>query len=286
MVQGFGMADMENFVPATPQTLFRLASVSKPLTATATLELWEAGKLDLDAPVQRYCAAFPTKPWPVTTREVLGHLGGIRHYRSDSDTDAEVSNTRHFTDPIAGGLSFFATDTLVAKPMARFNYSTQGYTVVGCVMQGASGKAYANYMRQHVFGPAGMPHTVVDDRYAIVPLRTRFYHWDGTGHVVNADLLDASYKLPGAAGCRRPRTWRTSRLPLLNDGLLRRTTRTMAWTAQHTSSGATTDTDLVGGSTRPPVRTTSDTAAASRERACDHSRSRTPVGSRRAHQHG
>ena len=238
--EGFGMADMENFVPATPQTLFRLASVSKPLTATATLELWEAGKLDLDAPVQRYCAAFPTKPWPVTTREVLGHLGGIRHYRSDSDADPEVSNTRHFTDPIAGGLSFFAADTLVAKPMSRFNYSTQGYTVIGCVIQGVSGEAYADYMRQHVFRPAGMAHTVVDDRYAIVQLRTRFYHRDSTGHVVNADLLDASYKLPGGGWLSSAEDLAHFGLPFFDDGLLRRATRTMAWTAQHTSSGATT----------------------------------------------
>ena len=238
--EGFGMADMENFVPATPQTLFRLASVSKPLTATAALELWEAGKLDLNAPVQRYCAAFPTKPWPVTTREVLGHLGGIRHYRSDSDTDPEVSNTRHFTDPIAGGLSFFATDTLVAKPMSRFHYSTQGYTVVGCVIQGAAGEAYADYMRQHVFGPAGMAHTVVDDRYAIVPLRTRFYHRDNTGHVVNADLLDNSYKLPGGGWLSSAEDLAHFEVALLDDGLLRPATRTIAWTAQHTSSGATT----------------------------------------------
>ena len=79
--EGFGMADMETFVPVTPQTLIRLASVSKPSTAIGALELREAGKLHLDAPVQRYCAEFPTKPWPVTTREVPGHLG-IRHYRT------------------------------------------------------------------------------------------------------------------------------------------------------------------------------------------------------------
>ena len=67
---GFGMADLENFVPATPSTLFRLASVSKPITATAILQLWERGKLDLDAPIQKYCPAFPQKEWPITTRAV------------------------------------------------------------------------------------------------------------------------------------------------------------------------------------------------------------------------
>ena len=97
---GFGMADLENSVPATSQTLYRLGSVSKSITATAAMELWEQGKLDLDSPVQRYCPAFPQKPWPITTRELLGHLGGIRYYHvpeipySKSQSDPEVSNTR------------------------------------------------------------------------------------------------------------------------------------------------------------------------------------------------
>src|SRR5882757_3814613 len=78
--QGFGFADLENNVPATEHTLFRLASISKPLTATAAMELWERGQLDLDAPVQKYCPSFPQKPWSISTRQVLGHLGGIRHY--------------------------------------------------------------------------------------------------------------------------------------------------------------------------------------------------------------
>src|SRR5229473_521372 len=76
--QGFGFADLENSVPASEHTLFRMASISKPLTATAAMQLVELGRLDLDAPVQKYCPSFPEKPWPISTRQVLGHLGGIR----------------------------------------------------------------------------------------------------------------------------------------------------------------------------------------------------------------
>lgn len=94
--QGFGMADLENSVPATSRTLYRLASISKPLTAVAALQLSQTGKLDIDAPVQRYCPAFPQKEFPITTRQLLGHLGGIRHYKSDSQDDPETGNTRHF----------------------------------------------------------------------------------------------------------------------------------------------------------------------------------------------
>src|SRR5256885_4834214 len=80
---GFGMADLEDFAPATSSTLFRLGSISKPITAVAVLQLWERGKLDLDAPVQKYCPAFPQREWPITARELLAHLGGIRHYNAD-----------------------------------------------------------------------------------------------------------------------------------------------------------------------------------------------------------
>src|SRR5687767_15097801 len=64
--RGFGFADLEHRVPATPQTVYRIASVSKPLTATAAMQLAERGKLDLDVPIQRYVPSFPTKQWPLT----------------------------------------------------------------------------------------------------------------------------------------------------------------------------------------------------------------------------
>ncbi len=134
---GFGMADIENSIP-TAGTLYRLASISKPITATAAMLLYERGKLDLDAPVQKYCPAFPGKEWPISTRQLLGHLGGIHHYRSQSLEDPEVISTRHFDDPIAGGLGFFKDDPLVAKPGTKFSYSTHGYTLVGCIIEGAS----------------------------------------------------------------------------------------------------------------------------------------------------
>jgi serine beta-lactamase-like protein LACTB len=128
---GFGMADLENSVPATSQTLYRLGSISKPITSTAAMALWEHGKLDLDSPVQKYCPAFPRKPWPITTRELLGHLGGIRYYNvpelpySESQTDPEVGNTRHFENGVQGGLKFFANDPLVAQPGTHFTQPSQ-----------------------------------------------------------------------------------------------------------------------------------------------------------------
>ena len=77
---GFGSADLEHRVPVTDRTVFRTASIAKPITATALMQLVEQGRVDLDAPIQKYCPAFPVKPWPITPRLILGHLAGIRHY--------------------------------------------------------------------------------------------------------------------------------------------------------------------------------------------------------------
>ncbi|KAL1782349.1 serine beta-lactamase LACTB, mitochondrial isoform X1 [Sigmodon hispidus] len=86
--EGLGYADVENRVPCKPETVMRIASISKSLTMVALAKLWEAGKLDLDLPVQHYVPEFPEKEYEgekvsVTTRLLISHLGGIRHYEKD-----------------------------------------------------------------------------------------------------------------------------------------------------------------------------------------------------------
>jgi serine beta-lactamase-like protein LACTB, mitochondrial len=237
---GFGMADLENSIPATSHTLYRLASISKPITATAAMLLQERGKLDLDAPVQKYCPAFPEKEAPITTRELLGHLGGIRHYRSQSIYDPEIVNTKHFDDPISAGLSFFKDDVLVAKPGTKFSYSTHGYTLVGCVIEGASGQKYVDFVRENVLQPAGMTNTRIDDRLAIVPYRTRFYSKDTLGTVVNAEPVDVSFKLPGDGWLSTAEDMAKFEVAMLDDRVVTRSTRTVMWTPQKLSDGKET----------------------------------------------
>jgi serine beta-lactamase-like protein LACTB, mitochondrial len=240
---GFGMADLENSFPATSQTLYRLASISKSITATAAMELWEQGKLDLDSPVQKYCPAFPEKPWPITTRELLGHLAGIRYYHvpelpySESQSDPEVGNTRHFENGIGAGLKFFADDPLVTQPGTHFNYSTQGYTLVGCAIEGASGQKYTDYVREQVLVPAGMLQTRPDDRFAIIPLRAHFYSKDKSGGVVNAEFLDSSYKIPGGGWLSTAPDMARFEVAILTDRLMKRATRDIMWTPQMPSDG-------------------------------------------------
>lgn len=244
---GFGSADLENLVPATPHTLYRLASISKSLTATGAMLLWQQGKIDLDAPVQKYCPAFPQKDTPITTRELLGHLGGIRHYKTDGQDDPEGGNTKHFLNPIQAGLDFFKSDPLVAKPGTEFHYSTQGFTLVGCAIEGASGESYVDYIRKNVLAPARMTHTVVDDRFAIIPFRTRFYSKDKSGAITNADLLDSSYKIPGGGWLSSADDMAQFEVAMLSDRLVARTTRDLMWTPLKPTDGKEDDYGLGWG---------------------------------------
>ncbi len=193
---GYGIADLEGNVVATDATDYRLGSISKPLSAVAAMTLVEQHKLDLDVPIQKYCPAFPQKQWPITTRELLSHTAGIRHYKDkDPDTPHWAENTKHFNS-INESLSVFANDPLEFEPGTKFGYSTYGYTVVGCVIEGASGEKFYDYLQHAVLAPAGMAHTVQDNLQTIIPNRARGYDLLD-GHVINAGLMDSSYKVPG-----------------------------------------------------------------------------------------
>jgi serine beta-lactamase-like protein LACTB, mitochondrial len=236
---GFGMSDLEDYAPATSSTLFRLGSISKPITAAAILQLNERGKLDLDAPVQTYCPAFPKKEWPITTRELLGHLGGIRHYREDGKGDIPEDSARHFSS-VEESLKIFAGDPLVAKPGTKFQYSTYGYTLIGCVLEGAASEKYVDFVRKNVFQPAGMGQTQADDSFAVIPHRTRWYHKDKAGVVRNAGVLDSSYKIPGGGLISSADDMAHFEAAILADKLMKRATRDLMWTSLKTDDGTST----------------------------------------------
>jgi len=191
--QGYGLADVENSVPATANTVYRIASISKSITATAAMKLVEAGKLDLDVPVQKYCPDFPKKPWPITARELLSHQSGIRDYRNEE----ESINTRHYTS-IKEALTQFASDPLEFEPGTKMQYTSYGYIVLGCVIEGASGTSYDRYMQQAIFEPAQMPATLLDDVFAIIPHRARGYRVSASGELQNSVFVDVSNKPPGS----------------------------------------------------------------------------------------
>jgi len=188
---GYGQSDVENGVPAKAVTVYRLASVSKPITAAAVLKLAEDGKLDLDAPIQRYVPAFPEKAFPVTARQLLGHLGGIRHYRDDEPPNAKAYSG------IESGLSFFKDDALIVEPGTKYSYSTYGYNLLGAAIEGAAKKPYLDYLREAVFARAGMTAIRADEVRPLIANRAQGYTRTKGGDLFNSGLADVSYKVPG-----------------------------------------------------------------------------------------
>ena len=191
--EGFGLADVELGVPVNSLTKFRLGSVSKVLTAAAVARLVEAGKLDLDAPVQRYVPSYPAKLWPITTRQLAAHMSGIRHYES-ADFEGRLKGAPHFAS-IREGLAVFQDDKLLFEPGTNYAYSSYGWNLIGAVIEGASGQEFLSFMQSSVFEPLGLRNIAADHVDAIVANRTRFYTREAAGRPLeNAPYVDNSYK--------------------------------------------------------------------------------------------
>ncbi|MGA9353007.1 MAG: serine hydrolase domain-containing protein [Terriglobales bacterium] len=231
--KAFGKADLENDIAAAPETLFRTGSIAKSMTAVAALRLVDEGKLDLDAPVQKYCPAFPKKQRTITTRQLLGHLSGIRHYN-----EGEIDNTHHYAK-LSDGFAIFANDRLLFEPGTGYHYTTYGFSVIGCALEGATGKSYPDVMQQEVFVPAHMTHTFVDNVFTIVPRRARGYSLRN-GQVINAGLMDSSYKIPGGGYVSTPGDLVTLADDLLAGTLLQPGTLKLMWTSQKLRDGTST----------------------------------------------
>ncbi|MEX8549031.1 MAG: serine hydrolase domain-containing protein [Mucilaginibacter sp.] len=189
--KGYGMADIEKSVPATASTVYRLASVSKPITAVAVMQLVEQGKIALDSPIQKYVPAFPIKKYPITTRELLSHMTGIRHYQGD-----EFNITRSYKT-LTEALDIFKNDSLLQKPGEQQIYSTYGYTLLGVIIEAVSGKTFMDYLKDNIFKPAGMTHTYEDEPLKIIPNRSAPYDTISKGVVGNSAYVNTSYKIPG-----------------------------------------------------------------------------------------
>ena len=189
--KGYGYSDLENKVPAKPESAYRLASITKTMTAIAVMKLVEEGKIDLDAEVQIYVPHFPKKKWPVTVRLLLGHLGGISHYKN-YDVEGRIKVHKNTKDALA----IFQDFDLVAEPGTRYHYSSYGYNLLGAVIEGASGESYGNYIRKHVFDPLGMTNSRMDDPVDIIPNRVRGYRLIN-GQIKNSEYVDISSRFAG-----------------------------------------------------------------------------------------
>jgi len=233
--RGFGVADVELAVPAAPGTRYRVGSIAKSFTAMAIGILVDEGKLDLDAEVQRYVPTFPRKPWPVTVRQVAGHLSGIRHYGP-----GEFENQRYYPT-LLEGLTMFEGDSLLFEPGTQFGYSSFGYNLLGAVIESAAGMPYLQFMKQRVFTPLGMTATVPDFADSIIRGRADFYISPDSGSpLLNAPYVDVSYKWPSGGFLSTTDDLARFGQAMLDGRLLKPATRDLLWTPMHTADGKST----------------------------------------------
>ncbi len=231
---GYGFADVENAVTAAPDTVYRLASVTKPITAVAALQLVERGRLDLDAPAWKYCSAYPRKPWTVTARRLLCHQGGVRNYRA-----GDPPQLRRFAS-VPEALVVFKDDPLAYEPGTSVLYTTYGYCLLGCVVEGAAGRPFLDVLRDAVFVPAGMTTTRVDDARALIARRANGYVRDRSGELLNSAAVDVTYKVPGGGLCGTAPDVARFGLALLSGRLVSRSTLQLMLTRQKLRGGSVT----------------------------------------------
>jgi serine beta-lactamase-like protein LACTB, mitochondrial len=232
--RGYGQSDLENGVVATSATVYRLASISKPITSVCALQLYEAGKLDLDQDIQALLPAWPAKKWPVTTRQLLAHLGGVRHYRP-----GETESTFHYQNQ-TDALMRFAGDPLLHEPGTAYHYSTFGFNLVAAVVERLYGQPFTKVVHDHIALPSAAATLQDDDVRRVIRGRAQGYVFvDGV--LQNSELMDSSYKLGGGGLCASAPDLVRFAQALMSGKLLRPETLAMMWSPQTLKGGGSSD---------------------------------------------
>ena len=167
--EGFGWANLEDEVRVTPETRFRIGTASTMLTSAGVGVLLEKNRLKLDEEIQTYVPAFPKKPWPVTLRQLMGHVAGIVPDEGDEE------NVTRRCERTADGLPRFAESRLLFEPGTRYRYSSLGWRLVSAAMEAASGDPFFRFMRTQIFEPLGMDHTAEDSAPGAAVNRATYY---------------------------------------------------------------------------------------------------------------
>ena len=195
VAKGYGFADLENDVPATAATVYRIGSVTKQFTSAAIMRLMEQGKLSLDDTLQKFFPNFPAQGNRVTVRHLLNHTSGIRSYTSLGPRWARVIRLDLAPDSM---VALFANEPFDFKPGDAYRYNNSGYFLLGMIIEKLSGKTYAQYVKDEFFTPLGLESTIYCDQAPLIKRRAQGYATQPGGGFINAEPL--SMTQPYAAG--------------------------------------------------------------------------------------
>jgi len=231
-----GWADIAGQIPATPRTLYRIGSTSKPVTGTLLARLVDQGIVTLDEPVGHYDNALPNPEWSsLTLRQLASHMAGLPEYETNRDTIGlyhSMALRRHHDD-VRQGLGLFDGSPQRFSPGSRFEYSSFGTVLIASILQSATQQPFKTLMQEQVLTPLGLNSPVLDGAH---PDRARFYQLDGSRAQRWRDV-DLSNKLPGGGFMSRPEDMVTLGAAWLDPSFISGTTREQFWTPQALSSG-------------------------------------------------
>lgn len=226
---GYGLASVEFSVPATPETVFEIGSVSKQITAAAIILLVEDGKINLDEKISRYLPNTPEIWKNVTTRHLLTHTSGVKSY---SSLDGFELNRRLKRDDFIKLLSVHPLDF---ETGASYTYSNSGYSLLGYIIETVSGQSYWDFVRTRIFAPLGMTKTGDRDPKYIIANRATGYEWQNNQLVGrDYDLTDVFSAGAIVSTVGDLAKWDSA---LSNDTLLKKTSKMQMWTPAVLSGG-------------------------------------------------
>jgi CubicO group peptidase (beta-lactamase class C family) len=194
VMKGYGSADLENDLPATAQTVYRIGSVTKQFTSVAIMQLVQQGKLSLDDEITKYVPNAPTHGRHILVRHLLNHTSGIPSY---TDVGPAFGRQSRLDLPHDSVLAIVRNDSLQFEPGSHFYYNNTGYFLLGMIVEKVTGKPYGDYLRDALFVPNGLSSTVYCGTAPLVKRRAHGYERGPTG-LRNADFI--SMDLPFAAG--------------------------------------------------------------------------------------
>lgn len=188
--KGFGYANFESKSKIDPiNTIFRAASASKPIAATALAKMVAKGILDLDASFYDYVPFFPRKSHDFTLRQLASHTAGIRSYKGK-----EYALNRAYT--IKESLAIFQNDPLLFKPGTSYHYNSFDWVLISLAMQEASGIRFEEYVKKEVLEPLDMTSTMPEIPEVVLKHKAEFYTKTATGFR-KAVPVDNRYKIAG-----------------------------------------------------------------------------------------
>lgn len=189
-----GMADLENGLPLTADSVFRLGSITKQFTGAAIMLLVEREKLSLSDPLTKYLPDYPVHDPGITVEHLLTHTSGIFNYTNIPGYIQARVRVEVTTEELIDGFKDQDPDF---APGERFNYSNSGYVLLGAVIEKVSGQSYEQFVQENIFDVLGMEHSYYGSHTRIIPNRARGYG-GGPDDWSNADFISMTH--PHAAG--------------------------------------------------------------------------------------